>query len=195
MPRTGLSASELRERAVDATLVRIRSVGFAKVRLIDVARDVGVSHAALYAHFSDKAELLDAAAERWLQETHELVAPVADGEADPQKAITTWLVTLYQVKRTRAVRDPWLFEAFDIASTRRKHYVGSHVTILIRHLAMLFKKAEEVLGDGEEYKRATIAYQATVAFHHPTLIAQRAHEDREAELRDIVRILLKGMTE
>ena len=60
MPRTGLSPEKARQRAVEIAVARIRENGFVKLRLADVAREMGVSHAALYAHFRDKAALLDA---------------------------------------------------------------------------------------------------------------------------------------
>ena len=49
MPRTGLTADQIKERAVEAALVRMREVGFEKVRLTEIAKELGVSHAALRA--------------------------------------------------------------------------------------------------------------------------------------------------
>ena len=66
MPRTGLTASEIRQKAIDATMARMREDGFDKVRLTDIARELGLSHAALYAHFADRTALLDAVSEQWL---------------------------------------------------------------------------------------------------------------------------------
>ena len=66
MPKTGLTAAEIRDKALDVTIEQIRRYGFDKVRLVDIAKDLGVSHAALYTHFADRGALLDAVSERWL---------------------------------------------------------------------------------------------------------------------------------
>ena len=41
MPRTGLTALEIKNKAVEATMVKMRQVGFDKVRLTDVAKKLG----------------------------------------------------------------------------------------------------------------------------------------------------------
>ena len=148
----------------------------------------------LYAHFSDEAALLDAAAERWLREIHDALAPIRDAETDPISAITSWLVTLYQIKRARALDDPNLFEALNIALARRKPFVSTHTSVLIAHLADLFARAEDALGPSNAHERAVLVYQATAAFHHPTIIAQMAHEDKEGQLRDIILLLMTAMS-
>lgn len=64
MLRTRMTTQEPHTRAIELTLVRMRTNGVEKVRLRDVARKLGVSYTALYAHFADKAELLDAVTEQ-----------------------------------------------------------------------------------------------------------------------------------
>jgi len=189
MPRTGLSAEELRERAIDAALARIRLVGFDKVRLSDVARDIGISHAALYAHFVDKAALLDAVTRRWLSAVEDALAAVASSAAEPEERITEWFVTLYRMKRSRALEDPEPHKAFDIAAALDKPFVVAHLEHMLGELAALFA----ALGGGKPRRQAELAYAATAAFHHPTLVAQTARHDREQQLRDIVALLLQGL--
>ena len=77
MPRTAASPLQVRGTAIDITLAHIRHHGFEKVRLSEVAREMGLSHAALYAHFADKAALLDAVSERWLDETRAALDAIA----------------------------------------------------------------------------------------------------------------------
>ena len=60
MPKTGLSAAEIRDKAIEVTVEQMRRHGFDRVRLVDIAKDLGVSHAALYSHFADRRALLDA---------------------------------------------------------------------------------------------------------------------------------------
>ncbi len=116
MPRTGRTAQETRTRAIDATLAHMRRHGFDRVRLSDVARDLGVSHAALYAHFADKAALLDAVTERWLAETRAALEEVRLRDGEPASGVENCFVTLYRLKRERVRRDPEAHRAFDVAA-------------------------------------------------------------------------------
>lgn len=193
MPRTGLSAADLREKAIAAALARMRRIGFDKVRLSDVARDIGVSHAALYAHFTDKAALLDAVTERWLGEIAVTAAVVAEAGGGPDERAVEWLVALYRMKRTRALDDPEPHRAFDMASALAKPFVAAHLDRLLSQLAGLLKAAEPAIDDAEAARRARLVYRATTAFHHPSLVAQTAADDLEPELRALSALLLRGL--
>lgn len=192
MPRTGLSADELRERAINVALDRMRLVGFDKVRITDVAKDIGVSHAALYAHFADKAALIDAVTERWLSKVERTVAAVASSQGDPKDRVVEWFVSLYQMKRARALEDPEPNRAFDVATAIDKPFVIAHLSGLIGQLTDLFTEIGTAFA-GDPRQNAKLAYNATAAFHHPTIIAQTAQDDREQQLRQILKILFSGM--
>lgn len=193
MPRTGLSADELKEKAVDAALARMRLVGFDKVRLIDVAKEIRVSHAALYSHFADKAALLDAVIERWLSRVECAMSAVASSDIDPERRIEEWFVGLYQMKRQAALDDPEPLHAFDIASAREKPFVVAHLRTLLEQLASLLAGAKIAREGSDACLKAEMLYEATAAFHHPTLIAQTARDNRETRLREIVALVLDGM--
>src|SRR5687768_8561397 len=106
MPRTGLSAAEIKKKAIDATMVRMREEGFDKVKLTDIAKELGVSHAALYAHFEDKAALLDAVSEHWLLDVDATLDAVCRKAGDPSEKITAWMLAFHRAKVAKIVRDP-----------------------------------------------------------------------------------------
>lgn len=192
MPRTGLSAEEIKTRATDVALARMRLLGVDKVRITDVAKELGVSHAALYAHFTDKAALLDAVTERWLCEIEQALAVVASAGGDPATRMHQWLVRLYQMKRKRALDDPEPHRAFDVAAALDKPFIIAHLNNLLRQLAGLFKEAGAKF-DGDADLNARLIYTTTAAYHHPTLVAQTAHTDHEPMLRQIIKLTLLGM--
>lgn len=191
MPRTGLSSEEIKEKAICAALQRIRSQGFDKVRLSDVARDTGVSHAALYAHFADKAALLDAVIGLWLVQSEDKLAAVIAMAGSPESRIVEWFVTLYRMKRERALSDPEPHRAFDMASAQDKPFVVQHLQNLLDQLAALFVEAGAASAAAQRY--ASLVFQATARFHHPTLVARTAQDDLEPQLRDVLALLLLGL--
>ena len=196
MPRTGLSAAEIKSKAVEATMVEMRAVGFDKVRLTDVARKLGVSHAALYAHFADKAALFDAVSERWLLEIDDALAAVCRKPGrEPTEKILTWMLTLHRAKLAKIEHDPELYKSFDLLASMQKAYVRRHMETTRMQLVELAREAiaKRRLRDADPEAIALVLHEATMAFHHPKLVAQHRHEKREPLLRVVLDSVLKGL--
>src|ERR1700722_71584 len=90
MPKTGLTAAEIRDKALEVTVEQMRRHGFDKVRLVDIAKELGVSHAALYSHFADRGALLDAVSERWLKALESSLEAICRKDKDPIAKIHEW---------------------------------------------------------------------------------------------------------
>ncbi len=192
MPRTGLTAQEMRTKAIDAALGRMRRHGFDKVRLADVAKDLGVSHTALYPHFDDKAALFDAVTERWIHETERVLAQVCRSGRSPAAKIEEWFLTLYWIKRDRVARDPELFRAFDVAAGTRRPVFLNYRTRTREQLAGLIREAGGGLSDGEVQRCAALFIEGMVAFYHPKLLIEHCGEDRRPLAKAILSALLRG---
>jgi AcrR family transcriptional regulator len=65
----GPDAPLTRDRIVSAAEDVLRRFGPAKATVVDVARALGVSHAAVYRHVATKAELRDLVVGRWAEST------------------------------------------------------------------------------------------------------------------------------
>lgn len=189
MPRTGLSPEAARQRAVEIAVSRIRENGFVKLRLADVAREMGVSHAALYAHFSDKAALLDAVTESWLADARRRTAAICSGNAPAVERIEAWFVERYRIKSARAQSDPEIFYGFNEATSGDRPVIRSHMDHLCAELTLLVEEAG--LGSRPE---AAMLDEALTAFLHPSLISSGPDPDREAALRRLLKVLLAGLS-
>jgi len=196
MPRTGLTAEEIKNKAVDATMVKMRQVGFDKVRLTDVAKKLGVSHAALYAHFEDKSALFDAVSERWLLQIDDSLAAVCRKPGkDPAEKILAWMLTLHRAKLAKIQHDPELYKSFDLSSSMEKPYVRRHMETIHAQLVELAKQAiaQRRLRDADPETIAKVLHESMIAFHHPKLVMQHRHEKREPLLRVVLESVLKGL--
>lgn len=188
MPRTGLTADELRDAALDAALLIMRDKGYGKTRMTDVARSLGVSHAALYGHFADKAALLEGVIARWLAEAEAEVAVALARPDPPREKIANWFLLRYRIKRQRALSDPEPYMAYVFASRGGTPFVAAHRARLHSELADLLAKAD--LGGEAE---AALLLEAMAAFHHPSLIAAWAQTDRAPVLLEVLEIVLRGL--
>jgi AcrR family transcriptional regulator len=174
---------------------RMREDGFDKVRLTDIARELGLSHAALYAHFRDKAALFDAVSERWLREIDERLTAVCRKSREPAEKILAWMLVLHRAKVAKVQHDPELYKAFDLSTAVRKPFAALHMDTMRAQLVGLVEEtiAKRHLRDADADAMAEIIQESMIAFHHPKLVAQHIDEQREPLLRLVLDTVLKGL--
>lgn len=198
MPRTGLTAPQIREKAIESTVAKMREVGFAKVRLTEIARDIGVSHAALYMHFRDKGDLLDAVSRTWLERLDERLAEICVAPKPAVDRIRDWMLTIHATKVEKVRVDPALYLAFEDASEVRKPFVADHLKAMHDQLTGLVREAAEeargmTLDDFDAEGNAKVLSAAMLGFHHPRMVAQYNGENREELLLKVLDSVLVGL--
>lgn len=173
----------------------MREVGFEKVRLTDIAKELSVSHAALYCHFKDKSDLLDAVSERWLLSLDETLESICRKRKDPCKKIHDWASAIHRAKTEKVRRDPELYRAFDMAAEQLKPFVKRHIENMHRQLSGLVKEAiaKKGLRNADPEEMAKIIGATIVAFHHPRLVSQFINDQRENLLHQVIDTVLKGL--
>ncbi|MDQ2747014.1 MAG: TetR/AcrR family transcriptional regulator [Acidobacteriota bacterium] len=194
MPRTGLTSKEIKEKAINAALERMREVGFEKVRLTEIAKELEVSHAALYSHFKDKSALLDAVSERWLLELDEKLKLICRKNTDPCQRIHAWALEIHRMKVKKVKNDPELYKSFNLATEQLKPFVQDHLEIMHRQLSGLVEEAiaKSGLKNQDTDKMTKIIVESLVAFNHPTMVLQFVDENREKMLYQVLDTILKG---
>ncbi len=195
MPRTGLTSEEIRGKAVEIAQAQLRKHGFEKLRFSDVAKTIGVSHVALYAHFKDKSDLLDAVTERWLVDMDAALDAICEGGGNPVRRIEKWYATLHRYKVEKVKTDPELFKAFDWTSERKKPSSVRHMNNLRRQITGLLREAysgKHLTQYGPE-KADTILREAMVGFYHPRILVLHLHEKRDAILKRTLATVLQGL--
>lgn len=196
MPRTGLTPAEIKEKAIDATIVTMRREGFDKVRLTEIAKELGVSHAALYLHFADKAALLDAVSERWLLEIDATLDAIAKKPGKtPVERLHAWMIAFHRAKRDKVLNDPELYKSFDAVASIKKPYVKCHIEVVRGQLVGMLAEAiaRRRLRDASAEKMAEVVWEATLSFHHPKLVAHYIDQKREPILKAVLDSVLKGL--
>jgi AcrR family transcriptional regulator len=190
-----MTAGEIREKAIFSAIERIRRHGVEKVRLVDIAKDVGVSHVALYSHFADKAALLDCVSELWVQSVDALLEQVCQKKKDPLEKIQEYFLKLHLAKLEKVQEDPEVYKAFDMAVDSGKAFIESHLKTMVRQVTGLVKEAmaaRKIRKEAPE-KVAAMLITSTMGFTHPKLVAQFLHEKREPLLKRILEAILAGL--
>lgn len=197
MPRTGLTSEQLKDKAIDCAIAQMQLVGFNRVTLSDIAKALGVSHAALYGHFADKAALFDAVSERWLArvdlEQEALCTESKPGDA--LKRLVQWFMQLHRMKIQKVKHEPELFKAFNYSSQTEKPFVKKHMATMHRQLSTIVSQAiDSGLIKAENVDTVVaLLFEATIGFHHPALVAISVGKNREPLLRKLLATLIDGL--
>lgn len=196
MPRTGLTSDQIKEKAIQIATEHIRKSGYEKLRLTEIAREIGISHAALYSHFADKSALFDAISEGWLIKLDQALDAICEQKRDPCKLIHSWALFLHKAKLEKILREPELYRAFDYSVEQDKPFIARHLKNVDRQInslvAKIALKKKMNVGKAEIRFMSSIIREATVAFHHPKLVVLHMREKREPLLRKMLDTILTG---
>src|SRR5579872_2435702 len=180
-----------RDQILDTAEDVIRRFGPAKATVVDVARALGVSHAAVYRHVATKAELRDLVVSRWVEATLPPLRAIAAKSGPAPQRLRQLIDTMIAVKRRRATDDPEVFAAYRTLAQGAQSVTSAYVEELVTVIAMVihsgvkdgtFRKIEPVAG-------ARAVLFATARFHHPAHAAEWADPAIDAVYKDVWQML------
>jgi AcrR family transcriptional regulator len=191
--------------AVDAPLTRdriltiaeevIRRFGPDKATLVDVARALGVSHAAVYRHVASKAELRDLVVGRWIEATMPALRTIVDRPGPAPQRLRRLFDALIAAKRRRASDDPELFAAYRTLAANAKTVAAAHVDELIGLAAQIIRSGieEGTFRPGDYVAAAKAVLFATSRFHHPVHAAEWGELALDQTYNDVWQLLMEGL--
>ena len=173
----------------------LRRFGPAKATVVDVARELDVSHGSVYRHFPSKAVLRDAVAERWLASVSEPLADVADEDGPAPHRLRRWLDLLVSSKQSRARDDPELFATYVQIAGESREVITAHVETLVAQLARIIAAGVED-GDfaaGDPVAAARAVFDATARFHNPANAASWSDPGIGSAYEQVRSLVLAGL--
>jgi AcrR family transcriptional regulator len=193
MPR--IETPLTRDQIVDAAENVLRRFGPEKATVVDVARALGVSHAAVYRHVANKSALRDLVVGRWMEQTMPpLRAIVAATGAAPQR-LRKFLDTLIATKRRRAAADPELFSAYRILAAGASSLTATHVDELVRLVATIIRSGtkEGAFRTVDPAVTGRAVLLSTLRFHHPFHADEWASPTIDADYEAVWALLMEGL--
>lgn len=184
-----------RQRILDAAEVVLRRYGPSKTNVVDVARELGQTHASVYRYFASKADLVDALIERWLHRISDPLAAIAHGPEPAPDRFRAWMLALFRAKVQKIRAEPEYFATYHALT-------GGSDVVTNRHIADLVGQVETILAAGAATgafqvadlpRAARAVFQAMYRFHHPALLAPPAPIPTEAEVEQVVALLIAGL--
>jgi AcrR family transcriptional regulator len=173
----------------------IRRFGPAKANVVDVARALGVSHAAVYRHVTTKAQLRDLVVGRWAEATMPALRAIAARPGRAPKRLRQLMDTLIAVKRRRAADDPELFAAYRTLAADAQSVVTAHVEELVGLAAMVIRAGvkEGTFRAVDPVAAGRAVLFATTRFHHPAHAAEWLDPGIDAAFNDVWQLLMNGL--
>ncbi|MEK6328128.1 MAG: TetR family transcriptional regulator [Actinomycetota bacterium] len=184
------------ERILEASQDVLRRYGPAKATVVDVARELGVSHGSVYRHFPSKAALRDAVAERWLAGVSEPLAEIANEDGPAPDRLRRWLDLLVESKQSRAREDAELFATYVQIAGESREVITEHVNALVAQLARIVADGVEqgafVAPDASGATRAV--FDATARFHNPANAVSWSDPGIATAYDQVVSLVLAGLS-
>ncbi len=184
-----------RERIVAAAEDVVRRFGPSKATVVDVARALGVSHAAVYRHVATKAELRGLVVGRWAEATMPPLRAVAAAPGPAPERLRALFDALIAVKRRRAAEDPELFAAYRALAADARPVAAAHVEEIVALAAGIIRAgvAEGSFRDVDPAAAARAVLAATTRFHHPAHSTEWADPQIDAGLDEVWEVLMSGL--
>jgi AcrR family transcriptional regulator len=181
---------------VTATEELLRRHGPDKTTVLDVARQLGVSHGSVYRHFPSKLALREAVIRRWLERaTAELTAAVQDTALPAPDRLRRLLTALFDIKWTKAREDPELFATFRVLAAEHSSVSAGHVGFLHAQVRAII--ADGIAGGdfaaGEPEVIARAVLHATSRFHDPSHAGEWRAPEVAADADAVITLLLDGL--
>ncbi|MFD5461336.1 TetR family transcriptional regulator [Kitasatospora sp. NPDC127059] len=173
----------------------LRRFGPAKATVVDVARELGVSHSSVYRHFPSKAALREAVTQRWLDQAHHELETISIDGGGAAERLEHWLITLFAAKRKKALDDPELFATYLVLAEENSAIVDAHIETLVNQIA-------QIVHDGTDRKEFRLAhilttaravFDATAPFHDPVFAASWSEPGADERFAAVWKLILNGL--
>jgi len=169
-PSTSLSPLSVLEAAKN----QVRRFGEAKTNMVDIARVIGVSHAALYRFYKTKSALMDAIVQEVMNDEAKLAAAYVHASGPAAQRLLGMFLDLHRRKRERFVGDREIHDLHRRILVERPDMVIDYA----RRITNLVQKLIEQAVERQEWKvddtakAAGVVCNAMITYVHPVLVAQ-----------------------
>jgi AcrR family transcriptional regulator len=189
------STSLNRERILAAAEQVVRRFGPEKATVVDVARALGVSHAAVYRHVATKAELRDLVVARWVDATMAPLRAIAAAPGPAPQRLRQLFDTLIATKRRRVKEDPELFAAYRALAAEAATAKTAHIDELIALAAAVIRSGMEegIFRTVDPVATGRAVLYATLRFHHPVHADEWNDPGIDDAFEDVWKLLMDGL--
>jgi AcrR family transcriptional regulator len=159
-------------RILDFAADHVRRYGAARLRIVAVAQDAGMTHGNVYRYFPSKEALFDAVTEQWLKPVEAACRMVADAPDPAFDKLERIITSIHRSYRDKLESDPKIFDLFC-------HSVEEGRSVARKHRTKLQSEIQRVLDEGtsggmfevaDQRRALALVFDATYRFMSPISI-------------------------
>jgi AcrR family transcriptional regulator len=190
------SQAETRRRILDTAKVLLRRYGPDKMTVMDIARELKMSHANVYRFFRTKSEILDALIDEWLSQIEAFVETIAARATPASDRLEAVVLELHRKRRQKLLEDAEFYETYKRVIELRPDFAQKRREKIFN----VFRKLIEEGIEAGEFKAidsneaANVLKDASAIFLHPLMIPTMLKEDTETRARNVVRYVIEGFS-
>ncbi|NML87561.1 TetR/AcrR family transcriptional regulator (plasmid) [Sphingobium sp. SJ10-10] len=153
---------------------QVRRFGESKTNVVDIARAMGVSHAALYRFYPSKSAIMDAIVQEAMEDEARLAAKHVETDGPAAEKLTAMLLDLHRRKRERFEGDQEIHNLYRRIVVERPDMIAAYADRITALIARLIEKAVQ----RGEWKvddvdlAAGVVRDAGMIYVHPAFVAQ-----------------------
>ena len=184
-----------RQKIIEVAEDVFRRFGPQKTNVVDVARELGVSHGSVYRHFSSKAALRDAVVEVWLRKVSDPLQKIAESDEAPDVRLRHWFDALRKIKRKKVLTDPQLSNVTREIFAETREVVKGHVHVLTAQLERIVRDgvAAGVFQSDDPAATADAIFYAMSRFHDPAHAAEWSEPGNDLAFERVYALVRAGL--
>jgi len=188
------SQNGTQRQILDTAKVLLRRYGPDKMTVMDIARELRMSHANVYRFFRTKSEILDALIDEWLAHIEAFVETIAARTVPASERIEAVVLELHRKRRQKLLDDAEFYETYKRVIELRPDFAAKRREKIFN----VFRKLIEEGIEAGEFKAvnpneaADVLKDASAIFLHPLMIPTVLKEDTEPRARNVVRYIIAG---
>ena len=169
------AAEDTRERILHVARDHFRTYGYAKTTVADIAKACGMSPANVYRFFPNKVAIVEATAAQWLAEVEHLARAIAERPVSAAERLEAYFVEVHEATLERFFEQSKIHETCVMVIDNHWPVVDAYVRRLSNILSIILAdglESGEFSYDGPPMAMAMLVMDATVLYHHPTMVEQ-----------------------
>lgn len=165
----------LRSQILDAAESLIEGSNPKKIKVMAIARMLGVPHTTVYRYFDTKADLRNALSERRLEAVSATLAAVVSYDLPAEARLACWVDRLHELMKDLIAGDEEMFHTYHGLAVESQQVVSQHTQNLIGQLRQIIEDGvhEGVFVVSDPHSAATAVFSATIREHHPFFVMRR----------------------
>lgn len=196
--KTPEQESELiRSEILDAAEQRLRTYGYGKTTMAEIANDVGMSAANLYRYFDNKLDIGAALTQRCFCDRNALLQAVVDRrDLTAAQKLEEFVLCLLRYTHTEFSESPKVNELVDIIVEERREIIQAKIENDFKLLNLILQEGTQSGEFAVDNMQTTVqaVSHAITKFSLPLFMSMYPLDEYEQHARNLVALLIKGLS-